>query len=158
MEQQGAFLVMFTDLLNFTKLFLQVGKKFGLFPLWEVDTWDFIFLLFWMSHPSPNDHYEVLLKAGLSEEKKNKKARQWWVAEGFWGYFAVVYCDEFKYRGRITMWGKGFVFCVLCVGAPESPTLQLLVAFKTLLSYWPYPKHLHLQNLSWHVPPVADVI
>lgn len=46
------------------------------------------------------------------------------------------------------MWGKGFVFCVLCVGAPESPTLQLLVAFKTLLSYWPYPKHLHLQNLS----------
>lgn len=44
MAQQGAFFVMFRDLLNVTKLFPQVCKKFGLFPLWEaVDIWDLIF-------------------------------------------------------------------------------------------------------------------
>lgn len=33
MAQQGAFLVMLSDLLNVTKLFLQVGEKLELFLL-----------------------------------------------------------------------------------------------------------------------------
>lgn len=46
MAQQGAFFVMFSDLLNVTKQFLQAGKKSVLLPLWgAADTWDWIFFL-----------------------------------------------------------------------------------------------------------------